>query len=264
MPKVKCNDINISYEEFGQGEPLVLISGFTADKAAWLFVVELFAQTHRVIIFDNRGIGQSDQPDCPYTIEMMMNDTLSLCDALAINQASFIGSSMGGSITQAIAYHHPERVKKIVLSNTFNKIAAHYVLNTMGWLDLLKYKVPMEDLFRIRSAMSYSAGFISSAKFPVIFNAAINNQYPLTEVGARNQFNALTQFDSTPWLDKIKTPCLVIGSDEDIICLPNDIAELARQIPHSQFIQFKKCGHVPMVEQPDKFHQIVTNFLKAI
>jgi len=264
MPKIKCNSINLFYEEFGQGEPLIFISGFTADHNVWMLVNQLFSQTHRVILFDNRGVGQSDVPDLPYTIEMMAEDTIRLCDALDIKKAIFIGNSMGGSIAQTLCHYYPDRVKAAVLSNTFIKIAAHYVLNASGWINLMKSNAPLEDIQKVRYALSFSSHFIEGDTFKLLFKTALNNPYPLTERGARQQFHALTHFDSSNWLQQIKTPCLVLGSDEDIICLPHKVNEITQQIPYARFHQFTQCGHLPLVEHPEEFHQVIMKFLNSI
>src|SRR5262245_16101500 len=100
MPKIDVGNINLYYESYGAGEPLVCIAGFSVDHLAWQSIVELFAKNYNVIIFDNRGAGQSDCPDIPYSIDMLADDTIELCKALDITRARFIGSSMGGMILQ--------------------------------------------------------------------------------------------------------------------------------------------------------------------
>src|SRR4051812_47983448 len=98
MPKVRVNDIEMYYVEAGAGDPLVLVMGFGGDHLAWGFQMPAFAARHRVIAFDNRGAGQTDTPDAPYTIRMMADDTVGLMDRLGIDRAHVLGVSMGGMI----------------------------------------------------------------------------------------------------------------------------------------------------------------------
>jgi len=70
MPKAKVNDINLYYEIHGKGEPIFFIAGFNSDHTVWTNIIDHYAQTHQVIVMDNRGSGKSDCPDAPYTIEM--------------------------------------------------------------------------------------------------------------------------------------------------------------------------------------------------
>src|SRR2546422_5924738 len=78
MPKVTVNGIRMFYEETGGGEPLILIMGFGGDHLAWAFQVRALAEHYRVVTFDNRGAGQSDAPEPPYTIRTMADDTAGL------------------------------------------------------------------------------------------------------------------------------------------------------------------------------------------
>jgi 3-oxoadipate enol-lactonase len=95
MPHVESSGINLYYEEHGQGEPLVLIMGFTMSLVGWHWNVERFAQSFRTIVFDNRGVGQSDKPDEPYAMTMFADDTAGVLDHVGIDQAHVFGISMG-------------------------------------------------------------------------------------------------------------------------------------------------------------------------
>src|SRR4030095_3774416 len=99
------------YVEAGEGEPVLLIMGFGGDHTAWAFQMGALSARHRVIAFDNRGVGQTEAPDHPYTTRMMGADTLGLMDALRIDRAHVIGVSMGGMIAQELALKSPERVR---------------------------------------------------------------------------------------------------------------------------------------------------------
>jgi 3-oxoadipate enol-lactonase len=87
MPAAKVNGININYKIEGQGEPLVMIMGLSADQGDWVFQVPLFRKYYRVITFDNRGIGKSDKPEGAYSTKMMAEDTIGLMDCLGIEKA---------------------------------------------------------------------------------------------------------------------------------------------------------------------------------
>src|SRR5467141_1712195 len=104
MPQVRVNDINIHYDIHGAGEPLLMIMGLGASSAAWdPDLVALLSKDFRVITFDNRGTGQSDKPDSPYSIEMFADDAAGLLDKLDIGRAHIFGVSMGGMIAQEFA-----------------------------------------------------------------------------------------------------------------------------------------------------------------
>src|SRR3989442_13122454 len=107
MPKVGVNGIQVFYGGGGRGEPLILIMGFGGDHLAWAFQVRALAARYRVVTFDNRGAGQSDAPEPPYTIRTMADDTAGLMDALGIERAHGVGVSTGGLIAPGPAPPHP-------------------------------------------------------------------------------------------------------------------------------------------------------------
>lgn len=84
MPKIISNDISLYYQTKGKGFPIILISGWDGDhQSVWPeSVVDVLAQEFQVIQFDNRGVGKSDQPDIPYSIEMMADDVAGLMQSL--------------------------------------------------------------------------------------------------------------------------------------------------------------------------------------
>ena len=115
MPKVKVNGIDIYYEEHGSGEPVVMIGGLGADTTLWSKQVPAFSERFRVVVFDNRGSGQSDKPDEPYSIPMFAADTVGLMQALGIERAHVVGASLGGLVAQELVLTHPEMVDRLVL-----------------------------------------------------------------------------------------------------------------------------------------------------
>ena len=118
MPRIKAGSLNINYETFGDGEPLLLIMGFGMPGRAWLPRIPRF-NGFKVIIYDNRGTGDSDKPDQPvYAIADMADDASALLRALNIPRVKICGFSMGGMIAQELALRHPDQVIKAVFGCT--------------------------------------------------------------------------------------------------------------------------------------------------
>ena len=122
--KVKVDDVNLYYELYGQGDPLVLVAGTGISLAPWrVSQVPEFAKHYQVLIYDHRGLGRSDQPDMRYTTRLFAKDCAGLMDALGINRAHMMGHSMGARVCQWIALDYPEKVRSLVLSGPgFRKI----------------------------------------------------------------------------------------------------------------------------------------------
>src|SRR5919108_2212293 len=113
---VQVGDIDIAYKMLGKGEPIVLISGGSADKNAWdpSFINDL-SSNHTVIVFDNRGVGNTTIGSQPYTIEQLANDTAGLLDALKIQNANVLGYSLGSWIAEHLTITNPEKVSRLIL-----------------------------------------------------------------------------------------------------------------------------------------------------
>ena len=154
MPKTVSNGINLYYETHGTGKPLVLISGLGYSLWQWHKMAPFLAEHFTVITFDNRGVGQSDKPAGPYTVQMLAADTVGLLDALKIEKAIIMGHSMGGFIAQAIALEYPERVDKLILCST-NFGGPHHVPVTPEAMKVLT-DVNSDALTRFKNGLAVS------------------------------------------------------------------------------------------------------------
>ena len=111
---VRVNGIDLYYEVYGAGEPLVLLHVSLANGTFFRNQIPVFAEHYQVIVVDIRGHGRSAFDDQPITDQLMASDTLALLDQLKIQKVSFVGWSEGGVIALDIAINHPERVNKVV------------------------------------------------------------------------------------------------------------------------------------------------------
>jgi 3-oxoadipate enol-lactonase len=263
MPHIKANEVNLYYEMHGEGEPLVLIAGFSADSTAWSEVVDSFKQDFQVVVLDNRGVGQSEIPMGSYTIVEMAQDVISLCDKLHINKAHFIGNSMGGFIVQSLIHRFPDRVNTAIISNSTYTADCGFNLYLQAQLDFLKAGVPVDLLVRASCSWVYSYDFlVTRSQYEEVVQLALNNPFPFTLEGYEGQFSALKEFNSLPWLNTIKTPTLILGSDNDLIFPEPSIRALSEHIPDAKYHGFRNCGHLPMIEYPEEFTQVVKSFIK--
>jgi len=119
VPLVRANGVNLYYEENGQGEPLLLMAPTGWPGSVWdLEQVPFFVHHLRVITYDQRGIGSSDQPDEEYTTDLLADDALALLHALDAAPAHLLGFSMGGRIAQLMALKEPSALRSLVLAGT--------------------------------------------------------------------------------------------------------------------------------------------------
>jgi pimeloyl-ACP methyl ester carboxylesterase len=117
LKKVQVGDIDIAYKVFGKGDPILLISGSFSDMNAWEpFTLRDLSSNHTVIVFDQRGIGNTTTGSKPYSIQQLANDTSGLLGALKIQKANVLGYSLGSFVAQQLAATHPEKVNRLILA----------------------------------------------------------------------------------------------------------------------------------------------------
>lgn len=263
MPVAKIRDIDMYYETNGEGEPLVLISGYSADHTSWAMHVPVFSKKYLTITMDNRGVGQTVIPEGPFTIDDMADDTAALLDALDIKKAHVIGVSMGGVIAQALALRHPDKVKGLVLCSTTAQVPPHsrFALGMMADA-LVKGNITNEIHDMMMLAWTFSDRMFASPDMMkrMLAGASSGRIRPSPENMVR-QLKAGSQFDSTLRLGEIKTPTVVIHGNEDILFPISYGKELAGGIPGAKFIELQGAAHTAYIEAADRFVPAVMAFL---
>jgi pimeloyl-ACP methyl ester carboxylesterase len=117
LKKVHVGDIDIAYKMIGKGEPILLINGLGGDMNGWeaSTLEELSSSNHTVIVFDNRGAGNTTMGTKPFSIQQFANDTAGLMDGLKIPRTDILGYSMGSFVAQQLTLTHPEKVNRLIL-----------------------------------------------------------------------------------------------------------------------------------------------------
>ena len=249
--------MNIKWESSGDGPPLLLIQGLGYGRWGWEPIVPGLAARHRVIRFDNRGIGESDKPEGPYTAAQMAGDALQVLDEAGIERAHVIGASLGGMIAQELAVTAPERVDKLVLCCT-----------TPGGPDA----VPMPDVtLRLFAEAPSLAPEVALRRF--VANA-LGNDPPaelVDELFARRVANPP---DPAGWQAQaaagmgfqgveaeITAPTLIVAGTADNVVDYRNADLLAARIPGSRVELLEGCGHLFFWEQPNESVRILDGFL---
>lgn len=249
--------MKIAWESTGEGTPLLLIQGLGYDRSGWRPIVPGLAARHRVISFDNRGIGESDKPDGPYTAAQMAGDALQVLDEAGIERAHVLGASLGGMIAQELAVAAPERVDRLVLGCT-----------TPGGPNA----APMPEVtLRLFAEASSLAPEVALRRFVV--NAlgedpppelvdelfALRVAHPPDPAGWQAQAAAGLGFQGVD--AAITAPALIIHGTADNVIDYRNAELLAARIPGARVELLEGSGHLFFWEQPDACVRILTEFL---
>src|SRR5262245_45353726 len=262
VPSVRVNDIEMHYQDVGDGEPVLLIMGFGGDITAWAFQIPEFAARYRVIAFDNRGVGQSDAPDQPYTTRMMADDALGLMDALGVDRAHVLGVSMGGMIAQELALARPDRVWSLHLACTFGRPDAYMLALNSAWREM---RIGMGSEATLRALALWLFSPPTYAKRPQLIEALLQsslaNPYPQSVVGFLRQGEAVAAHDALDRLSAIRCPTLVSVAEDDILTPPRFSREIVERIPGAELRLVTSAGHGYFLERPDVFNELSLDFI---
>ncbi len=258
---VHVDDIDIAYRESGQGKPLILITGYGATMDLWPpGVIANLSANHRVIVFDNRGMGNTTASGKPFSIGLFADDTAGLMDALNISRADLLGWSMGADIAQELALRHPGKVDHLVLyagsaggneSIPASPAVMGQLTNTSG--------SAREQGERLFTAL-FPAGWLRSHPDPRTYFPIPTESSPAESY--IRQVDAISSWNGTySRLPGIRSPTMVLTGTEDVISVPANAFVIGGRIPGAWVIQVPGGGHGMMYQYPEEFGKTVTFFL---
>ena len=264
MPKVGvATGFELFYRQSGDGEPILWIMGLGNDHRGWAYQAPAFRDRFRCITYDNRDCGQSQLADGPYTVADMAEDALGLLDALEIERAHVVGFSMGGAQAQELAIRHPERVRKLVLCNTYTSRDERAAQIFRGRV-LLRERLSAEEYARLLLPWVYTyqdyqrPGFIEGT-----VQAILNDPYPQPIEAFRRQVEATISVHTEDRLAAIRVPTLLLFGEDDITTPVRFARALRSGIPHARLELVEGAGHGLPWSHPDEFNRIVREFLES-
>jgi pimeloyl-ACP methyl ester carboxylesterase len=268
MAQVQANGITIEYESVGEGEPLLLIMGLSAQLIAWPdgFVEHLVQRGFRVVRYDNRDSGlstHSDQPppsqrrvlaallfkrdlDPPYHLADMTSDAVGLLDALGIESAHVVGASMGGMIAQDLAITHPGRVRSLtsIMSNTGDRKHGGPSRRLLARLFWLRRRMEATDpigtgveAWRLISGPHFDEAEVRE----MVERAYARSNDP--DAGRRQTAAIASAPDRSEALGRVRTPVLVIHGLLDRLVKPTGGVATAESAPGARLLMFPDMAH---------------------
>jgi pimeloyl-ACP methyl ester carboxylesterase len=280
LEKVHVGDIDVAYKMFGKGEPIILFNGASDNMDAWdpSFLTGL-SSNHTVIVFDQRGIGNSTVGSNPYTYQQLADDTAGLLDALKIPKADVMGYSLGGHIAQAFTISHPEKVNSLTLVAStcsgkdgmpkpaeFKKLQADIVNKSLQ-------NIPITEELKALNVASLGSGWVKLHPESVDIPAnttSLQQLKPGLSPEIADKQNSLGIWENTNWSGacdaeaKLAKPTLVIAGTDDNDYMPHGNAlVLASKIPGAWLVQIKDAGHAVMNQYPAEIGKILITFLST-
>ncbi len=259
--RVAINGYELHVEEYGSGEPLLLVAGLGGSGRFWRAQVEPLARHFRVLLHDHRGVGRSGPAPLVSNAGELADDLLRLMDALGLERVHLVGHSTGGAIGQHIALRAPDRLRSLVLSASWAGPTPLFVQTFHTRRDVLINSGALNYLMvgtllaapawwlapRFRSTEDYFRERL--AEFPGLE----------VELG---RLNAVMTHDLRWQLDRIRTPTLVICARDDQLTPPGLSEELAQRIPGATLQLLDAGGHFCPQTVTDLYNERILAFLQ--
>lgn len=246
MPLAPLPGCRLQYETAGSGTPVLLIMGLIVPGRGWRNQVAGLRDHHQVIWFDNRGVGGSEAPRGPYTMEQLAGDALALLDHLGLPDAHVVGLSMGGMIAQHLALAAPQRVRSLTL------VATH----AGGWRARLPHWRDIVEFLRAQTGDRQARGrAVARLLFPkawldtcdrealrVVLEEDFGTPVPRRVLLA--QYAAIHAHSTEGDLHRLASlPVLILKPCLDVLIRPQEAERLHRAIPGSRLLEFPDAGH---------------------
>ena len=260
MPIAEANGQRLYYEVHGEGEPLLAVMGLGGDHTAWVLQIPEWSKTHRLVVFDNRDVGQSSQAEGPYEVSDMAADALALADELEVDSFHLVGESLGGAIAQEIALAAPGRVRTLTLCVTYGATGA-YGAQRAAVLGTIARKLNRDEFIELLMLLVYSDRLFDSPEFAdAARQAMLDNPHPQPTEAWIRQLEASCGHNALDRVGSLQMPVHVIGARRDIMVPPFRSEDLAAAIPGSK-LTLIDAGHLVNVEAAAEFNAAVLSFI---
>lgn len=263
MPYVPGAAGNIYYEETGDGPPLVLVHGWSANRTFWEPQVSAFSASHRIVALDLRGHGLSDKPATGYTFDDHAADLKCVMEGLEVEGATLVGWSTGGGICTKYAATVGDHIAKLGL---VGPTSPRFVSNAR-----YPYGLPVEHVEHVIAGETRDRPANRRAVMERCFHKLpsmqmldwvwMNSMQCPAYVGIQ-LMEALIAEDLVDLLAKISVPTTVFQGRYDSFCPAEGATFMAERIPQGRVVFFEALGHAPHLEEPATFNAAFEAFLK--
>ena len=264
MPQTACRTgVTLNYEISGEGDPLLLVMGTSGAIGLWGELVPRLSERHRVIAFDNRGLGGSERGDGALSVASMAEDASALLEALEVPRADVLGWSLGSAIVQELALAHPEQVASALMYATWGRCDGFQrsVITALR----LPYAVRDLEAALTVAGIAFSPQILDDPDLEQMM-AAMLPAFPQDEQQMQvtvEQWDADLAHDTLDRLGGITAPTLVIVGEQDLLTPPWQSRAVADAVPGARYelVTGPGSSHALHLERPDDLVRLVNAFL---
>jgi pimeloyl-ACP methyl ester carboxylesterase len=255
---------NLHYLEAGRGQPVILLHGTGGEGARWMPTIRVLAREFRVIALDQIGFGHSDKPLTTYHSGVFAGFVTGFMKAIGMPKASLVGQSMGAEVALSVAVQNPQSVDRLVLVNggAFRSETAAPRMAPPDWhARQIANAATLAESREYLEKLYYDRSFITNELVEYNLIMRLRSAYTIEsmQVAGDRGLGGLTEAE----VRGIKVPVLLVWGANDKISPPANADRLHSVLMNSRTVLIDKAGHYPFLEHPDRFNQVVMEFLKA-
>src|SRR5918997_758170 len=253
--------VRLHYAERGDqvGEAIVFLHRYSDSWFSFSHVLPLLSPEYHAFALTERGHGDSDKPECCYTVDDFAADVDAFMDALGIEEATLVGGSGGGFIAQRVALAYPHRVSRLVLIGSGATLVNNEAVKGLGE-EMLALEDPISPEFvrEFQESMMYQ---------PVpqeFLDTVVSESLKLPARVWRDYWEGVVLApDHAARLGGIDAPTLIVWGEQDIIFSREDQERLVRTIPNATLRMYPETGHAVHWDRPEQFVRDLEEFMKA-
>lgn len=267
MPFMAVRGIQMYYEIHGTGPRLLFINGTGGDLRCKPSIFDSpLAEHFEILAHDQRGLGQTERPDIPYTMADYAMDANGLLDAVGWDSCGVLGISFGGMVAQEFALRYPHRIERLVLACTSSGGAGadSYPLHEFGNLspqELAVSVIPLSDTRRDAAWQAANPQQFQELVDQMVAGLMVGADEPGRNVGARRQLEARIGHNTYDRLPNLQMPVFICGGRYDSVAPVANLEAIHRQVPHA-WLELFEGGHLFFLEDSRAFERIAA-FLRG-
>lgn len=257
--------VRLHYRDGGPGRPILFVPGYSATVDTWNYQVLDLSDRYRCVCVDLRGHGDSDKPYSQYTYDEMCEDLRAFLEALDLRDVTFVGWSMGSGVglKYVANFNRDRRVTKLVMVAP----ATPRFVRT----DSEPYGMTQEEaeaaLEGIRRSLPEVMAAFADRNFkrqelkPTLTWFLYGHWLRMPAYVGYRYFKTLITEDLRELLPKVDIPVLICHSRDDQVCHWGWVEYMAQRLRDCRVVWFENSGHALMVEEPDRFSQVLAEFV---
>jgi pimeloyl-ACP methyl ester carboxylesterase len=266
MPDVRCGDLDVHWEEWGSGPPIVWIPGTGLRGRTWELQIAQFRESYRCLAVDLRGSGETKGGrDGEFTVAALAWDIANWMDTIGVGEATVAGLSLGSAVAQELALARPDLVKNLVLLATWSSSSREHHIRRHFQSRLYAIENgPLDVYAQFAFWMSAPSLYDYEPELQKEVEERLASHMSSTPKGTAGHFRADLTHETRDRLHLIDCPALVVHGDEDLITLPWYNRIVADLIPDTRYAIIENAGHLAWLERPEKLNALVGKFLADV